>query len=315
MQSRRVFRYTLRQLFISDKPLTPNFSIKHSRYKVHRVESIVAMGVYGRDNPQWLEHSITSIRSQSYSDFLYVIVIDGPIPDRLLAVIMKHASLDERLVIVEGKENCGLATCMNFAIDWSLSLQPAYFFRMDADDISEPERFATQIAYLEKHAHVSILGTGLTEINEHDKKVGSRVMPLTNRQITRLLPRRCAVNHPTVCIRYKVFNDGHRYDDSLRFVEDYLLWIELASHGYIFCNLKDKLLKFRRVGDFYKRRGFVKSFNEFRARFRALRKLKRMSLYNLFYATSVLILRLMPASIVKLAYKLDRHYLEKFIKH
>ena len=130
MQSRRVFRYTLRQLFISDKPLTPNFSIKHSRYKVHRVESIVAMGVYGRDNPQWLEHSITSILSQSYSDFLYVIVIDGPIPDRLLAVIMKHASLDERLVIVEGKENCGLATCMNFAIDWSLSLQPAYFFRM-----------------------------------------------------------------------------------------------------------------------------------------------------------------------------------------
>ncbi|TPV56078.1 glycosyltransferase [Aestuariibacter sp. GS-14] len=295
--------------------MTPNFSIKHRRYQVHRVESIVAMGVYCKDNPQWLDCSIQSIRQQSYADFLYVIVVDGAIPDTLMSVISAHAQEDDRIVIVEGKQNCGLATCMNFAIDWSLSLQPAYFFRMDADDISEPDRFIKQIDYLEKHAHISILGTGLTEINEKDKKVGSRVMPLTNRQITRLLPRRCAVNHPTVCIRYRVFNDGHRYDDSLRFVEDYLLWIELASHGYIFCNLKDKLLKFRRVGDFYKRRGFVKSFNEFRARFRALRKLKRMSLYNLFYAVSVLILRLMPASVVKLAYKLDRHYLERFIKH
>ena len=273
------------------------------------------MAVYEKDCADWIDQAIGSIRQQSYSDFLYVIVIDGHISPELLAVIMQHADNDERLVIIEGSANRGLATCMNFAIDWSLSLKPQYFFRMDADDISEFNRLEKQITYLTKHAHVAILGTGLIEINEQNNQVGSRVMPQTNRQITRLLPRRCTINHPTVCIRYKVFTDGYRYDDALQNTQDYFLWIELAAAGYIFCNLKDKLLRFRRGNDFYKRRGLIKSLNEFRARFRAMRWLKRLTPYNLVYACMVLGLRMMPSGVVKMAYKLDRHLLEKIIKH
>lgn len=295
--------------------MTPNFSIKHSDYKVHEVPAIVAMAVYEKDCTEWLEQAILSIRQQSYRDFLYVIVIDGHVPPALMAVVMEHAGMDERIVVIEGAINRGLATCMNFAIDWSLSLQPRYFFRMDADDISELNRLEKQITYLEKHAHVSVLGTGLVEINEQNKQVGARVMPQTNRQITRLLPRRCTINHPTVCIRYKVFADGYRYDDTLQNTQDYFLWIELAHAGFIFCNLKDKLLRFRRVNDFYKRRGLRKSLNEFRARLRAMLCLKRLTPYNLLYACMVLGLRMMPSGVVKMAYKLDRHMLEKLIKH
>lgn len=295
--------------------MTPNFSIKHSSYLVHEIPAIVAMAVYEKDCADWVDQAIVSIRQQTYNDFLYVIVIDGHISPELLAVIMQHAEEDGRLVIIEGSVNRGLATCMNFAIDWSLSLKPQYFFRMDADDISELNRLEKQITYLSKHAHVAILGTGLIEINEQNNQVGARVMPQTNRQITRLLPRRCTINHPTVCIRYKVFTDGYRYDDALQNTQDYFLWIELAAAGYIFCNLKDKLLRFRRVNDFYKRRGLIKSLNEFRARFRAMRWLKRMTPYNLFYACMVLGLRMMPSGVVKMAYKLDRHLLEKIIKH
>ncbi|WP_083271855.1 glycosyltransferase [Alteromonas lipolytica] len=273
------------------------------------------MAVYEKDCEEWVDQAITSIRQQTYSDFLYVIVIDGHINLSLLAVVMGHAENDDRIVVVEGAVNRGLAACMNFAIDWSLSLKPTYFFRMDADDFSEVNRLEKQITYLNKHSHVSILGTGLVEINEQNKQVGARVMPQTNRQITRLLPRRCTINHPTVCIRYKVFADGYRYDDALQNTQDYFLWIELAAAGYIFCNLKDKLLRFRRVNDFYKRRGLIKSLNEFRARVRAMRWLKRLTAYNFFYACLVLGLRMMPSGIVKMAYKLDRHILEKFIKH
>lgn len=295
--------------------MSPNFSIRHCQYQVHETAAIVAMAVYHQDCSEWVNQAIESIRQQIYRDFLFVVVIDGPVSPSLQASIMNHAQDDNRIVVVEGAVNRGLAACMNFAIDWSLSLKPKYFFRMDADDISVPNRLEKQISYLEKHAHVSVLGTGLEEINEQNEKVGARVMPLTNRQITRLLPRRCTINHPTVCIRCKVFIDGYRYDDSLRNTQDYFLWIELASRGYIFCNLKDKLLNFRRVNDFYKRRGLTKSFNEFRARLRAMRLLKRVTAYNLLYACLVLGLRMMPSAVVKMAYKLDRHLLEKFIKH
>ncbi|NVK55645.1 MAG: glycosyltransferase [Alteromonadaceae bacterium] len=295
--------------------MTPNFSIKHSRYKVHEVPAIVAMAVYGQDCEEWVTQAVDSIRRQTYTDFLFLIVIDGEIPESLYDMIMQHADADERLVIMQGTVNRGLSSCMNFAIDWSLSLQPQYFFRMDADDISEVNRLEKQINYLNKHSHVAILGTGLVEINEQNEKVGTRVMPQTNRQIKRLLPRRCTINHPTVCIRYNVFTDGYRYNDSLRNTQDYFFWIELAAKGYIFCNLKDKLLRFRRVNDFYKRRGLIKSLNEFRARICAMRELKRLTLYNLFYASLVLGLRMMPSGIIKMAYKLDRHILEKIVKH
>ncbi|MDC8832680.1 glycosyltransferase [Alteromonas gilva] len=295
--------------------MTPNFSIKHSRYIVHEVPAIVAMAVYGQDREEWVAQAISSIRQQTYTDFLYVIVIDGEIPQSMYDLIMQHGADDERLVIVQGTVNRGLSSCMNFAIDWSLSLKPQYFFRMDADDVSEVNRLEKQINYLDKHLHVSILGTGLVEINEQNQKVGARVMPQTNRQIKRLLPRRCTINHPTVCIRYNVFTDGYRYNDSLRNTQDYFLWIELASKGYIFCNLKDKLLRFRRVNDFYKRRGLIKSLNEFRARIRAMCELRRLTPYNLFYACFVLGLRMMPSGIIKMAYKLDRHILEKIVKH
>lgn len=295
--------------------MTPNFSIRHSEYQVHEIPAIVAMAIYHQDCSDWVNQAICSIREQSYRNFLFIIVIDGPVSPSLQATVMQHASEDNRLIVIEGAVNRGLAACMNFAIDWSLSLKPNYFFRMDADDVSVTNRLEKQINYLEKHAHVAVLGTGLEEINEQNVKVGARVMPLTNRQITRLLPRRCTINHPTVCIRYKVFTDGYRYDDSLRNTQDYFLWIELAAQGYIFCNLKDKLLMFRRVNDFYKRRGLTKSLNEFRARLRAMRVLKRFTPYNLLYACLVLGLRMMPSTLVKMAYKLDRHLLEKFIKH
>ena len=291
------------------------FSILHNENKKKHVESIVAMAVYQADNAKWLEESIESITSQSYTDFLFIIVIDGPVPGSITQVLNTATMSDNRIVLAQNSHNMGLASSMNSAIDFGLAFEPSFFVRMDADDISEQHRLSRQITYLKKHSNISVLGSALTEINESGKKVGARVMPASHKQITRILPRRCSLNHPTVIIRYNVFLDGHRYNDDLLNTQDYFFWITLASPGYIFRNLKDRLLKFRRVNNFYKRRGLSKSLNEFKARIYAITKLKQYSPYNFFYACGVLSLRLMPGKVVKLAYKLDRHLLERFGKH
>ena len=291
------------------------FSILHNENKKKHVESIVAMAVYQADNAKWLEESIESITSQSYTDFLFIIVIDGPVPGSITQVLNTATMSDNRIVLAQNSHNMGLASSMNSAIDFGLAFEPSFFVRMDADDISEQHRLSRQITYLKKHSNISVLGSALTEINESGKKVGARVMPASHKQITRILPRRCSLNHPTVVIRYNVFLDGHRYNGDLLNTQDYFFWITLASQGYIFRNLKDRLLKFRRVNNFYKRRGLSKSLNEFKARIYAITKLKQYSPYNFFYACGVLSLRLMPGKVVKLAYKLDRHLLERFGKH
>lgn len=295
--------------------MASSFSILHDHFHHDTTQTVVGMSVYHGDRLEWVQQAAESILNQTYSTFLFVIVIDGEIPVRTMNLIKDLAFQDNRLVIAQNEENIGLAASMNNIIAWSEKYNPSFFVRMDADDVSLPNRLERQINYLVKHKNIAVLGSALTEVDEEGEKVGARVMPAGHRHITHLLPRRCTINHPTVVIRFDVFRDGFKYDPALKNTQDYFLWITLASHGYIFRNLKDRLLHFRRVNNFYKRRGLGKSINEYKARLYAMRSLKRITLWNFTYATAVLALRLMPSKVVKLAYKVDRHILERFIKH
>lgn len=292
-----------------------NFSILKGSLSNRRVESVVAMSTYCDDNVSWLRQAIESIQNQSYRDFIFVIAIDGTISNVAQDLLVKCAKEDERIVLVKGTLNVGLASCMNYIIELVKPIGPEFFFRMDADDISDEYRLEKQVSYFRHFPDVSILGTGLSEINESGEKVGSRVMPSSHESIVNMLPRRCSMNHPTVALRYSVFDSGITYRPELRNTQDYFLWIALAEAGFKFYNLKDKLLKFRRVNNFYKRRGMSKSLKEFQARFYAMSALHKRTLFNVSYACCVLILRLMPPRVVKLAYKLDRMLLEKFLRH
>jgi len=269
------------------------------------------MSVYVGDKEIWLQEAIHSILSQTYSGFTFVIVIDGPVSEDLLEIVMFAARQDNRIMVVSSELNLGLSRCMNFVIDWCLASPPEYFFRMDADDVSEPERLQIQIEYLEAHPQVDILGSALTEINEVGKPVGTRKLPVSDYAIKRMLPKRCSLNHPTVVMRFRVLQAGYRYKEDLRNTQDYFLWAELAQAGFKFTNLTQPLLNFRRVDDFYKRRGLSKSINEFKARLYAMKLLNRLRLRYLLYSTAVLCLRIMPSFVVKLAYKIDRYFLSR----
>jgi glycosyltransferase involved in cell wall biosynthesis len=275
------------------------------------------MGVYAGDKHIWVEQAVNSLIEQTYKNHLIVIVIDGDIPDEILTYLVDISRRSKNILLVRSYTNRGLSSCMNFVVDWSLAnvKSAQYFLRMDADDISNPHRLERQIAFLEKHPKISILGSGLYEINEQGEKVGQRKLPQKHSEIIRFLPKRCSINHPTVAVRVTVFEQGFRYRENLMNTQDYFFWADLAAAGFRFANLSDKLLKFRRVNDFYKRRGLSKSVNEFKARFYTMKVLHKYSIGNIVYAITVLVLRLMPASIVKVAYRLDRYLLNKRVRH
>ncbi|MFA3790777.1 glycosyltransferase [Aliiglaciecola sp. SL4] len=275
------------------------------------------MGVYIDDHLNWVEQSIESVLCQSYQGFLLVIVLDGEVKKDVFSYLKQLSTTRNNILLIDSSVNVGLSSCMNYVIDWTLNNMPSaeFFFRMDADDISLSDRFEKQIKFLKTHQKTQVLGTSLVEINENGKKVGKRKLPKKHGDIFRILPKRCAINHPTVVVRMEVFKAGHRYNDLLQNTQDYFLWIELCAAGFKFANLPEPLLEFRRVNDFYKRRGLSKSINEFKARFYAMKVLKRYSIGNIVYACAVLFLRLMPSKIVKLAYKIDRYLLNKRVRH
>ncbi len=295
--------------------MSSRFIIQQHDSSKESCESVVGLAVYHGDKEEWVSKAIGSIIEQTYTDFVLAIVMDGEISLGLRSLIQRFADSDSRIVLIKSERNVGLAACMNFVIDWSINLKATFFFRMDADDVSHLDRLERQVHYLKAHHNVAVLGSALTEINEVGERVGKRVMPGSHKKIIAMLPRRCPLNHPTVAIRYEVFRQGFRYESSLKNTQDYFFWISLAKEGYIFRNLKDSLLDFRRVNNFYKRRGISKSLNEFKARFYAMWHLKRLSPYSMIYACGVLCLRLLPSPVVKLAYKVDRILLEKFVRH
>ncbi|MBO1254128.1 glycosyltransferase [Alteromonas sp. 5E99-2] len=273
------------------------------------------MAVYEKDRLDWVSQSIESMLAQTFTDFLYYIVVDGPIDDTCKKYLLDVAQDNSRIVLIFGKHNVGLSECMNFIIELSAEVEPRYLVRMDADDISKKHRIQTQKQFLDAHDDISVVGSALSEIDENGKIIGERKLPLSHDAIVKLLPKRCPLNHPTVMIRYDVFSKGFRYMSGLNITEDYFLWADLAADGCKFSNLESNLLLFRRVDEFYKRRGIKRSFSEFRARFYTMKKLNRFSVTNVLYAFIVLFLRSMPLKVVKLAYRVDRFLWDKLTKH
>ncbi|WP_394128919.1 glycosyltransferase [Shewanella maritima] len=273
------------------------------------VDTVCGMSVYRNDRLPWIQQAVKSILGQTTKVDLFVIVLDGFVPEeisRWLADIQKD---EKSIVIIHSVDNVGLSTCMNFVIDYVRPFRPRYFFRMDSDDISVLHRFEKQINLLDKHPDVDVLGSALCEINEEGDKVGRRRLPTKHTQLLKSISRRCPFNHPTVAIRFSVFEDGYRYQPEMLNTQDYFLWVTLAANGYKFANVKEPLLHFRRINGFYKRRGRGKSLNEFKARLSAIKLLKQHSVRNYLYALTVLSLRMMPGFVIKFAYKIDRFLL------
>ena len=273
------------------------------------VSSVCGMSVYKNDRAEWVQQAVESVLNQTFPPDLFVIVLDGDVSDGISIYLAQVEKKHTNLALVHGMKNQGLSVCMNYIIDMTLPLKPKYFFRMDADDICVPHRFEKQITLLDKHHEVDVLGSALWEVDEQGNRAGIRRLPLTHSKLLSSFSRRCPINHPTVVIRYDVFERGHRYMPNILNTQDYFLWIALAKDGCKFANVKEPLLHFRRINGFYKRRGRGKSVNEFKARLLAMELLSQRSLQNYSYALLVLSLRMMPAWGIKLAYKVDRFLL------
>ena len=115
------------------------------------------MAVYQADNAKWLREAIESMTEQSYTDFLFVIVADGPVPQQITRLLEDVASKDDRVIIASNSHNVGLASSMNSVAEFGMQFNPSFFIRMDADDISEENRLLRQITYLKKHSNISVL--------------------------------------------------------------------------------------------------------------------------------------------------------------
>src|ERR1022692_2199628 len=91
----------------------------------------------------YLAEAIESILDQTYRDFEFLIMNDGS-TDNSLKIIKKYAWIDQRIHFWT-HSNKGVTVTLNDLLKKS---HCDLIARMDADDISLPERFEKQIDFL-----------------------------------------------------------------------------------------------------------------------------------------------------------------------
>ena len=109
----------------------------------------------------YLKEAIDSILNQTFPDF-QLIVINDCSTDGTEEIIRQYA--DPRLVPVKNEKNLGIAATLNRGLSLA---QGDYIARMDADDISLPHRLERQVAYLDAHPDIAVLGTNVETFDEN----------------------------------------------------------------------------------------------------------------------------------------------------
>jgi glycosyltransferase involved in cell wall biosynthesis len=199
----------------------------------------VAMSVH--DNEGTVGAAIESILAQSFADFEFLIVDDGS-RDGSGAIIDRFAADDPRIRAIH-QPNAGLIASLNRLV---AEARGSLIARMDGDDISLPERFARQVAFLDEHPDHGVVGTNTHEIDEADRITEcTDFHPLTHGGVLAALELGSPLAHSSVMMRTDVVRAAGGYRAAYRHCEDYDLWLRLSAQTRI-ANLPDRLLLYRR---------------------------------------------------------------------
>lgn len=201
----------------------------------------VVMSVY-RESKDWLRKSIESIQNQSMFDFELIIVYDNPQNNEGLALLNQIAKVDERIIIICNEENIGLTKSLNKALS---ATRGEYIARMDADDVSLPNRLECQLEFLKAHPDIDICHTSFSIIDEKGKVIIKKYANKKNTDLRELFFRNF-IAHPTIMFSRKLFNlRKPLYNEVYRSSQDYELWTSALGSGFSIGYLDEILLLYR----------------------------------------------------------------------
>lgn len=189
----------------------------------------VIMSVYKNDVVEYVQMSVESILGQTYQDFDLYIQYDGPIRTEVDEYF--NGLVDERVKIQRRDVNKGLAQSLNDLLAIVMPLGYQYIARMDADDISEPNRFEKQMAYFEGHPDIECLGTWAVEIKSSGEEYFKKQMPETHEGCLEQFRKRDCMIHPTVIFRRSYIEKAGMYDLDTFFGEDTMMWAQGFAAG------------------------------------------------------------------------------------
>lgn len=197
------------------------------------------MPVYNGAN--YVDQAVRSILEQSFTDFEFLIIddasTDGTV-DRL------SAYTDRRINLVRNARNLGLTKSLNQGL--AVARAPLVA-RQDADDVSWPRRLERQVAFLDEHPNVAVVGTQANVIDDGGRRIGtvSWVRCTTELGLRWQLLFDSPFVHTSVVFRRDIiWNQFGGYDEAFVTGQDFELWSRVGAL-HALRNLADTLVDFR----------------------------------------------------------------------
>jgi glycosyltransferase involved in cell wall biosynthesis len=196
------------------------------------------MSVYNGE--KYLPQAIESILKQTYHHFEFIIINDGS-TDLSRKIIL--SCKDKRIRLIDNQTNIGLTKSLNRGIT---EAKGELIARMDADDISLPKRFETQIEIFEKY-DIDLCGTSMELIDE----VGSVIGVMGPKTIVASdLPASVLNNslwlpNGTFMVKRTSLNEIGGYDPDFRYAQDFDLCARMFLAGKKAIVIPEALVQWR----------------------------------------------------------------------
>ena len=266
---------------------------------------VVIMSVYQNDKFKFIKESVQSILNQTFTQFHYYIIFDGPVAEDIDFYITELK--DDRIKFFRLEKNGGLAAALNFLLKIVLN-NPEYkmIARMDADDISLPVRFEKQYTFLTQNPKIACVGCWYEEIDESGKHLSYIKLPEDHEALRKRYYTRTPFAHPSVMYRKQLIEKAGFYPIDTVLMEDNVLWGRALKEGLRFANIPEYLFRFRIDDDFYKRRSGIKYGWNYLCTKLKVNKTLDSPLFTHFISFVIGILKMLPGSIVKYFYHFHR---------
>jgi len=187
---------------------------------------------------EYLCLAVNSMLKQSYKYIELIFVANGNNAKSVSEFLSKNIQ-DPRLKVIETPIG-QLSFSLNLGISHACG---DYIARMDADDISLPNRLEKQLEYMELH-NLDMVATDLKLINASGETIGTRIYPKGIDKINKQLPYRNTFAHNTVLIKKSIVLAVRGYNSGFN-SEDYDLWLRLKRYGVKWDNMSECLLEYR----------------------------------------------------------------------
>ncbi len=200
----------------------------------------VLMSVYNGE--RFLREAIDSILNQTYKNLEFLIINDGS-TDRSREIILSYG--DPRIRLIDNEKNIGLTRSLNKGLGLA---RGEYIARMDADDISLPNRLETQFEYMEAHPNIGLVGSCCITIDEDHNPIGEgdkNSRPLSHKELVKNhLRGHHYVAHGAFFFRKSIVDYVGMYDEDFMVTQD-MDFVLRVSERFEIANVPKVLYKWR----------------------------------------------------------------------